>query len=444
MAVELLHVAYDSGTDAPAPVGRLRFNNGRCYFQFDGGWRARGLDLSPLQLPHTDIVIEGPPPSRFDGLHPLFDDSLPDGWGRLLTDRAVLRTGINPATLTPIDRLALVGARGMGALTYRPDEGAKLVRADDGAVDLTEVAAQAERIYEGSIEDVLPELLRDGGSPMGARPKALLALSKNGRTVRSGSMPLAPGFTPYLVKFPTRSEGRDAGLVEEAYARMARMAGITMPPTRVLRTRDGRACYAIERFDRRGEQRIHMQTLSAMIGADSSDAIGYETYLTCTLHVTHDQRAVVEAYRRAVFNVFAHNRDDHVRNFAYLMEGDGSWVLAPAYDVTFSEGRFGRHALSWGGEDLGVTAAHLQAMARGAGIPATAARDVVAEVDAAVAGWSRIARDLGVGTTRRSAIGKVLATARPTAGVRQTRTVKTRSMSSSPTKRGTAASKKRA
>lgn len=414
MAVELLHVAYDSGTEDPRPVGRLRFHDSRCYFQFDAGWRALGLALSPLQLPNTDIVVEGPPPSRFDGLHPLFHDSLPDGWGRLLTDRAVRRMGINPATLTPIDRLALVGRRGMGALSYRPDEGARLLVADDGAVDLTEIAAQAERIYEGSVEDVLPELLRDGASPMGARPKALLSISKNGRTVRSGSVALAPGFTPNLVKFPSRSEGRDAGLVEEAYARMARAAGIAMPATRVLRTRDGRACFAIARFDRRGEQRMHMQTLGAMIDADMTDAVGYETYLACTLHVTHDQRAVVEAYRRAVFNVLACNRDDHVRNFAYLMEGDGSWVLAPAYDVTFSEGRFGRHALSSAGEDMAVTADHLQELARTARIPVGDARDIIAGVDDAVADWRSVAREVGVGPPRRAAIGTVLDATRRT------------------------------
>jgi serine/threonine-protein kinase HipA len=408
MTVDLLHVAYDTGVDAPTPVGRLRFRDGRCYFQFDGGWRAQGRDLSPLQLPPTDIVVEGPPPSRFDGLHPLFQDSLPDGWGRLLTDKAILRSGVNPATLTPIDRLALVGTRAMGALSYLPDEGAKLLEPVGGVVDLTEIAAQAERIYEGSVEDVLPELLRDGGSPMGARPKALLAISENGRAVRSGSLPGAAGFTPHLVKFPARSEGRDAGLVEEAYARMARAAGIVVPPTRVLRTRDRRDCFAIVRFDRLGDRRLHMQTLGAMIGADTTDAVDYETYLSCTLHVTHDQRAVIEAYRRAVFNVFARNRDDHVRNFAYLMQPDGSWVLAPAYDVTFSEGRFGRHALSVAGEDLNVTADHLQSLARSASIGRGAAANIVAEVEAAVADWDRIARDVGVAAPRRRAIEKAL------------------------------------
>src|SRR4051794_9394163 len=208
MALDLVHVSYEDG-GAPVPVGRVRFVDRRCYFQFDREWRPRGLELSPIQLRLTDAVVEGPPSTRFDGLHSLFNDSLPDGWGRLLIDKAVRRSGVNPATLTPIDRLTLVGIRGMGALTYLPDAGAALVGKDDANVDLEQIAAQAERIYEGSLEDVLPELLRDGGSPMGARPKALLTISKNGRSVRSGSLPVAAGYVPTLVKFPAGVDGAD-------------------------------------------------------------------------------------------------------------------------------------------------------------------------------------------------------------------------------------------
>jgi serine/threonine-protein kinase HipA len=406
--VEQVRVLYDTGVGEPASVGRLRAYDGRCYFQFDPEWRARALRLSPLEMPVTDIAVPGPPINQFGGLHPVFHDSLPDGWGRLLIDREVARRGIAPATLTPVDRLALVGARGMGALSYRPDEGASLFGDDARKIDVMEMAAQAERIYEGSAEDVLPQLLRDGGSPMGARPKALLTISANGRTVRSGTLPPAAGFVPHLVKFPTRSEGRDAGMVEEAYARMARTAGIAMPPTRLLMTRDHRACFAIARFDRRGVARIHMQTLGAMIGAQPIDAVDYASYLACTLRVTEDQRAVREAFRRAVFNVLAHNRDDHVRNFAYLMEPDGTWVLAPAYDLTFNEGRRGRHALSYGGEDTAVTTQHLHRLAQEAGIVARDVMGIVEQVDAAVAQWPTVARDLEIAATRRTEIGRRL------------------------------------
>jgi serine/threonine-protein kinase HipA len=408
MAVDLVHVSYDTGVAEPVPVGRLRFVDRRCYFQFDAQWRARSIELSPMQLRLTDAVVEGPPPTRSDGLHSLFNDSLPDGWGRLLIDKAVRRSGVNPATLTPIDRLSLVGVRGMGALTYLPDAGAALIGMDDVQVDLEQIAAQAERIYEGSLEDVLPELLRDGGSPMGARPKALLTISKNGRSVRSGSLPVPAGFVPTLVKFPAGVDGADAALVEEAYARMARTAGIDMPPTRVITTRDKRRCFAVARFDRRGSERIHMQTLGAMIDADPADAVDYDTYLACTLRVTRDHRAVVEAFRRAAFNVIAHNRDDHVRNFAYLMEPDGTWVLAPAYDLTFNEGRFGRHALSCGGEDMSVTVAHLRHLARDANISDTDASDIITRVDAAVADWAALATQVGMPAQRRRAIARAL------------------------------------
>ncbi|HEX8832252.1 MAG TPA: HipA N-terminal domain-containing protein, partial [Longimicrobium sp.] len=197
-----LEVRLDEGVT----VGVLAERDRRIYFEYDAGWVERGTELSPLKLPLRRGVQEGPP-SPFNGLHGVFADSLPDGWGMLLMDRDFRQRGISRERVTPVDRLAYMGSRGMGALTYHPTTGPRDAGTD--AVELDDFAAQAEAVLEGGAEEVLPELLRAGGSPGGARPKVVVGYRDTDGRLISGSDRLPDGYRGYIVKFGCREDHAD-------------------------------------------------------------------------------------------------------------------------------------------------------------------------------------------------------------------------------------------
>jgi len=201
-------------------VGRLAQPGRVMAFEYDPAFLETGLQLSPLHLPLRRGVLEAPP-TPFSGLHGVFNDSLPDGWGLLLMDRAFRKRGISRESISAADRLSYLGRRGMGALTYHPETGPD---DEQDALDLAELAAQSERLLEGSGEDVLPELMRAGGSPGGARPKVVVAWRERDGAIVSGSDEVPEGYRAYIVKFGSREDPPDAGAIELAYAAMARAA----------------------------------------------------------------------------------------------------------------------------------------------------------------------------------------------------------------------------
>ena len=423
MPLRRLQIALDFGlTDAgvvpPRSLGVLAEDGPRLYFFYDPAFVERSLPVSPYRLAVGPARFEHHE-AHFDYIPGLIADALPDGWGRLLQDRAFAAHGLPPERVTVLDRLSALGSAGMGALTFRPET---LLEGDDGdaatwPLDLAALAAQATRVLAGSAEDILPELRLGGGSPGGARPKVLAGLrsrADGGADLIAGVTPatvtgrapaLPPEYDPYLVKFgaeeDVRAYGRDAGAVEEAYARMARAAGLDMPDTRLLPARDGQRHFAIRRFDRHGPGgagRLHMHTLAGLLHASHRlPSLDYESFLTATAWLTRDRRAVVEAFRRAAFNVFAHNRDDHTRNFAYLMDAQGVWRLAPGYDLTFSSGPNGYHTTSVQGEAAAPTAQHLvQVAVDGGGLEPAEAEAVITEVADAVGRWPEFAREVEI------------------------------------------------
>lgn len=376
-------------------VGRLAQRDRRLLFEFDPAFIASPLPISPLHLKARAGVLEAPD-RTFDGLFGVFDDSLPDAWGRLLIDRRARASGLRPATLGPLDRLACVGRSGLGALIYEPDLGAAPV---DGPLDLAALAADAQRVIRGEAEGVLSTLTRLGGSPGGTRPKVLVGRARDGTFV-SGVDELPADVTPLIVKFAAPSDPDDIGPLEEAYARMGRAAGLEVPETLLIPRGDGAPWFAIERFDRRGDQRVHLHTLSGLLHTDHTlPSLDYDHLLRVTRRLTRDQRAVVEAWRRACFNVLAHNRDDHGKQFSFLMTRDGQWRLAPAYDLTYSEGPGGEHATTVEGEGAAPGPAHLRALAERHGLKRAEMDSVLEQVRGAVADWPRHARDAGVSRT---------------------------------------------
>lgn len=390
-------------------VGRLAESDRQVYFEYDPDFLRDPLWLSPFKLPPEPGLLQ----HRDHGFGPvfgLFDDSLPDGWGLLLMDRFFRQQGLDLATVSVLDRLAYLGTLTMGALTYHPP--ADPVDRDARILDLHEMADASQQVAEGTCREVLPQLLKAGGSPGGARPKVLVGVC--GETLLSGEGDLPPGYTHWIAKFNARQDMPDAGPVEFAYSLMARAAGITMPPTRVFETSQGERFFGVERFDRHGNRRYHVHTFGNLIHANFRiPSCDYGQLLKVVKILTRDHRAVQECYRRLVFNVLTHNRDDHVKNFAFRLDDEGEWKLAPAYDLMFSAGPGGEHSMTVAGEGKVPGRHHLLELAGPAGISDRDAGSIIQSVADAVAGWCGHASRAGVSddsaNTIEQAIEKCLA-----------------------------------
>lgn len=375
-------------------VGTLASERGRVYFEYEPGFLASGWNLSPLRLPFEEGLFEHRD-QEFGPLPGLFDDSLPDGWGLLLMDRHFRALGKRPAEIGPLERLAWLGTRTMGALTYHPPQ----TRGDTAPdFELEELASQSQAILAGDAVDVLPQLLRAGGSPGGARPKVLVGVQ--GERVISGADDLPEGFEPWLVKFPARADLADAGPAEYAYALMAAAAGIDMPPTRLFETAAGRF-FGVKRFDRDGNRRFHVHTFGNLIQSNFRiPSADYADLFKAASALTRDHRDVVGVLRRMTFNVLAHNRDDHVKNFAFVFDdARGEWNLSPAYDLVYAGGPGGEHTMTLAGEGKNPGRAHIFRLAEQAGVTRPQAAAVIDEVRAAVGRWEEFAREAGVSAT---------------------------------------------
>lgn len=334
-----------------------------------------------------------------DGLPGFLADSLPDAWGRLLVDRQLRALGLRPSTLRGLDRLAIVGTRGPGALTYAPEVPLG-DQAGSSILDLDALAQGAEAILRGDPAAVLDELQRAGGSAGGSRPKVWAALTADG-ALRSGAHTLNAGETGWLIKFRApQYDPPDIAQLEFAYASMARAAGVNVAEPKLFATHSGHRYFGSRRFDREGPRRIHVLTAAGLLNtsASAATALDYSDLLGVVSQVTRDQADVLAAYRLAVFNVLAHNRDDHLKQFAFRRL-DGRWQLAPAYDLTFSEGPAGEHTLLVAGEGRRPTHEHLAALATKRGLKRRPVRCIDDEVREAVARWADFADAAGVSET---------------------------------------------
>lgn len=185
-------------------------------------------------------------------------------------------------------------------------------------VNLTVFSTQTEDVLQGDSEEVIAELLALNGSSAGARPKALIGVDKERKNISYGANLLNDGFEPWMVKFPNSLDGKDAGAIEYVYALMAVDAGINMPEVHLFPSQKGNGYFAVKRFDRNGDKRLHMHTVSGLIHSNFRfSSLDYEDLLSLTGVLTKDIREVEKMFRLAVFNVMAHNRDDHAKNFRF-------------------------------------------------------------------------------------------------------------------------------
>jgi len=383
--IELLTVYLDA-RNLRRKVGRLAFKDRQVLFEYDASFITSGIELSPIKLPLRPGVSVADT-TIFDGLFGVFNDSLPDGWGRLLLDRTVEKYGIHRGQLNPLDRLGYVGRHGMGALSYEPELG--LENTDDVPLALDRIAEESAAVLAGENEEVFEELLRLNGSSSGARPKIVAQVSTDKKRIIHGQQELQSGFAHWMIKFPSSQDARDMGAIEYAYSLMAKDAGVEMPETHLFRTKRNKY-FGTKRFDREGNARIHMHSLGGLIHADHrSPSLDYDTVLRVTLALTRNIQDAEKAYTLACFNVLAHNRDDHVKNFSFLLNARNEWIFAPAYDLVFSYGPGGEQSMLVMGEGRNPGTAQLQALGKQHGIKN--APEILAKVERAVANWPRYA-----------------------------------------------------
>lgn len=401
-SITVIHVGIDFGTGS-IPVGRLALRDMRIYFEYEPSFVENGLEISPFMLPLKAGVtsFDG---NLFEGLPGVFNDSLPDGWGRLLFDRFARSRGILPAQVSPLDRLASVGNYALGALVYEPVEDFPI---ESGPIHLDGIASQVQEVLRGSSTEVLQELLALNGSSAGARPKALIGVSTCRQHIVHGGIVQERGFEPWLVKFPNTQDDLDAGAVEYVYALMAKNAGVAMSKTHLFPAREGPGYFATKRFDREGSKRFHMHTACGLLHADfRTPALDYQDLLTLTFTLTRDIREVEKMYRLAVFNVLAHNRDDHGKNFTFLMDGAGDWKLSPAYDLTFSFGPGGEQSTMVMGEGRNPKEEHLVKLGLDAKLAKPRITKVIDQTQSALTAWPSLAKQYGVNDANAQFIAK--------------------------------------
>jgi len=399
-------------------------------FEYEPAFIGSGIEVAPLMMPLESRIYRFPdlPAAAFHGLPGMLADALPDAFGNAVIDAWLAAQGRLPDDIDAVERLCYSGQRSMGALEFRPARGPR----SDASVPLQinallELASEVLRSREqmqSSLADperehALREILRVSASAGGARAKAVIAWNPATNEVRSGQVTAPPGFEYWLLKFDGVGSDRDAGLadsqgfgaVEYAYALMAHAAGVHMSECRLFQ--DGeRRHFMTRRFDRLADgEKLHMQSLAAMAHFDFNNAGGhsYEQAITVIRRIGLPMETIEQQFRRMVFNVVACNRDDHVKNLAFLMDKSGAWSLAPAFDLTYSYNPAGRwtslHQMSLNGKRDDITMADFDAVAKTASMARGRTPVIVKEVCGAVAQWRDFAKEAGVdtATTRRIA-----------------------------------------
>lgn len=397
--MKVLHVLFHGlHTADPVPMGRIAYQRGVASFEFFPDFLSRNIEVSPFSMPLQAGLIQGERVA-LDGLHGVFHDSLPDGWGLLLMDRALQAQGIDTNSISPVDRLAFVGSRGMGALSYQPDEGLKTDIAATQDFDLTKAGSEATRIYEGSLDEVIDYHTIHGTPSGGARPKILIGIDAQGNAI-AGSDDLPPGYEHWIVKFPTGStpEKKAEGAMEYIYAQMAQASGIDMAKSRLIPATEGNAYFATKRFDREANNmRNHVHSVAGLINANFREPnYDYLKLVKLTLQLTRSVAAQREIFQRMLFNVVAGNRDDHTKNFAFMMTPNGEWINTPAYDVTFNQGMAGEHNMTIAGKGKNVSLDDLLTVGEHASLNKANILSLLDQVRQGIAQFSELSKDYGL------------------------------------------------
>ena len=331
-------------------------------FEYDLDWLNNGFSISPFSLPLIKkVFISKYEP--FDGLFGVFNDSLPDGWGRLLVDRLFLKNKINPAEIDNLNRLAVVQESGMGALTYKPEH---KFQTENDVSDLDILAQECSKILESQNSDNLDELFQLGGSSGGARPKILTSIDNE----------------DWIIKFPSSIDPKNIGEKEYQYSLCAKDCGINMTETKLLPSEICSGYFGIKRFDRQSNKKVHMISVSGLLETSHRlPNLDYNLLMKLVLELTRNYEDVEQLFRLMCFNVFAHNRDDHSKNFSFLYDDNKKeWHLSPAYDLTYSFSFNGEHATTINGEGKNPNLDDILAVAKNIGLNEKSAKNIALDI----------------------------------------------------------------
>ncbi|MGO9088392.1 MAG: type II toxin-antitoxin system HipA family toxin [Candidatus Sulfotelmatobacter sp.] len=386
-------------------------------FAYEPTWRRTGIELAPLTLPLDNrsvaFVFPNLPDATFHRLPGMLADALPDDFGNALIDAWMAERGFAKSEVTPLDRLAYMGKRGMGALEFKPARGSHSESA--APLEMKSLVENARKVMEGDLtidahaKAALANIIHVGTSAGGARAKAVIAWNPKTNTIRSGQFDAAEGFEHWLLKFDGVGKyaelgtGADYGRVEYAYYLMAKQAGIDMYECRLLEENE-RAHFMTRRFDREvvNGQTIkhHLQTLCAMDHLDFKQR-GTHAYAQLFMVVSRlglGDAALDQVFRRMAFNVMARNCDDHTKNFAFRLKQGGDWELAPAYDVTHAYNLKGewtyQHLMSVNGKFRDIAREDILVEAERFGVARP--RDLLNNVRTALGNWPRFSKEAGL------------------------------------------------
>lgn len=355
-------------------LGELADDGKTLLFEYSAQAVQRGLELSPYKLPLSTKTY-GDFPEHQLRLPGLVSDALPDGWGMLLLDRLFRKQGRSMAQISPLERLAFIGDRAMGALVFQPADRDALEPAD---VQLLDLARDVRHLMDDASEVLLRRLALMGGSPHGARPKVLVNFDRKSNRMSNSEEGVG---TPVLVKFPAQHEHKEVCAVEAMYSQIASASGIRIPVTEYFDLGRDLSAIAVERFDRQDGMRIPMHTAAGAAHVDFRiPQLDYVTLLRLTQFMTRDAREVLQAFERCVFNVVFNNRDDHAKNFSFLMGKDGRWRFSPGYDLAFNEGPRGEHQMDICGEARAPARSHLLELASKTGIAERVAAQTIERI----------------------------------------------------------------
>jgi len=356
-------------------LGQLAQSSSQLLFEYSTEALKNKIEFSPLNLKLKPTAY-----SRFplyqQHLPGLISDSLPDGWGLLLMDKVFRKQGLDLRQISPLDRLSFLNGRGIGALEYEPALNQELNKND---LSILKIASEVQKVINDKASDILPQLAQMGGSPQGARPKILVEYNQKTKNIASQQI---NGFESWLVKFPAQHEHFEACAIEALYMQLAKKAGLHTTVTEYFELGPKLSAFGIKRFDRDKKIKIMSHTLAGLLNADfqQPSSVDYITFLRTTWLLTHDEQQVLRAFRQCVFNVIFNNRDDHPKNFTYLMNKKYEWQLSPVYDLTFSYGPSGEHHMDICGEGLMPKRSDLINLSERVGLNLTKSKQIIDEV----------------------------------------------------------------
>lgn len=382
-----------------AAVGNLAQNKQGVYFQYHEDYLASYGNLSPFKL-KPDGSLQAASSHVHNGLHGVFADSLPDGWGLLLQDRFFRQQGVLPSQVTAMDRLAFIGHSAIGALGYEPQNH---WQNEDASIDFVQLGLQAQAVFDGHTDDVL-QLLTAAGSSGGARPKAQIYTADN--LAQSCRTVAQENDDAWIVKFTSRNLplGHDEGICEAAYLKMAAEAGIQTVEWQLLpapKESGAQFWLAVKRFDwvkqPKAAGRLHLLSAAGLLDADFRlPSLDYADLIKASKLLTKSPSVGKEQFKRSMFNLFGANQDDHSKNWAFLQQDSGQWIVSPFYDATFSPQQFGEHSTSYGGYGKQPPLKAIQQLAEIAGIDHWAeAKQIMEACSGSLTNFSRYAAGLG-------------------------------------------------